>query len=52
MPHPSGEISVAYRRDGKALEAKITLPPDLTGELAWRGHVRPLRPGEQSFRLE
>ncbi len=52
MPHPSGPISVAYRRDGKALEAKVTLPPGLTGEFAWRGLVRALRPGEQSFRVE
>jgi alpha-L-rhamnosidase len=52
LPHPSGPISVSYRRDGTALEAKITLPPGLTGEFAWRGSVRPLKPGEQAFRAE
>jgi hypothetical protein len=52
MPHPSGPISVSYRRDGPALEAKVTLPPGLNGEFAWRGHVRALHPGDQSFRLE
>ncbi len=45
MPHPSGPISVSYRRDGPALEATVTLPPGLTGEFAWRGVTRALRPG-------
>jgi hypothetical protein len=52
MPHPRGPISVSYRRDGQALEAKVTLPPGLTGEFAWRGLTRALQPGEQSFRVE
>ena len=52
MPHPSGPISVSYRRDGQALEVKVTLPPGLSGEFAWRGLTRSLRPGEQSFRVE
>jgi hypothetical protein len=52
MPHPRGPISVSYRPDGRALEARITLPPGLSGEFAWRGLVRTLRPGEQSFRVE
>jgi alpha-L-rhamnosidase len=51
MPHPRGEISVSYRREGTALAAKVTLPPGLTGEFAWRGLTRALQPGEQSFRL-
>jgi hypothetical protein len=52
MPHPRGPISVSYRRDGRALVAKVTLPPGLTGEFAWRGLTRALEPGEQSFRVE
>jgi hypothetical protein len=51
MPHPSGDISVSYRREGTALTAKVTLPPGLAGEFAWRGTTRALQPGEQSFRI-
>ncbi len=35
-----------------AFAAKVTLPPGLTGEFAWRGLTRKLAPGEQSFRLQ
>jgi alpha-L-rhamnosidase len=52
VPHPSGPISVVYRRDGPALEATVSLPPGLSGEFAWRGSVRALGPGRQVFRLE
>ena len=52
MPHPSGTIEASYRRVGAALEATITLPPGLAGDLAWRGTRRPLRSGEQAFRVE
>jgi alpha-L-rhamnosidase len=52
MPHRRGPISVSYRRDGQALEARVTLPPGLTGEFAWRGITRALQPGEQTFRVE
>jgi alpha-L-rhamnosidase len=52
LPHPRGPITVAYRREGRALEARITLPPGLTGEFVWRDLTRSLRPGEQSFRME
>jgi len=52
MAHPSGPISVSYRRDGKALEATVTLPAGLTGEFSWRGVTRALLPGEQSLHVE
>jgi alpha-L-rhamnosidase len=52
LPHPRGPITVACRREGKALQARITLPPGLTGEFVWRDLTRSLHPGEQSFRME
>jgi alpha-L-rhamnosidase len=51
LPHPAGAIDVAYRRDGDALEARVTLPPGLTGALSWRGTTRSLAPGEQTVFL-
>jgi len=52
MPHPAGPIAVSYRRTGNALQATVTLPPGLTGEIAWRGRKRALQPGPQAVRLE
>jgi len=52
LPHPKGPITVTYRRDGAALEARVTLPPGLTGTFAWRGVTRALDAGEQSFRIQ
>jgi alpha-L-rhamnosidase len=52
LPHPTGPITVSYRRDGSALDVKATLPPGLTGTFAWRGVTRALQSGEQSFRVE
>jgi hypothetical protein len=45
-------ISVSYRRVGAALEARISLPPGLRGDFAWRGVTRTLSAGEQAFRME
>jgi hypothetical protein len=52
MPHPNGAIHASYRRTGSALEATITLPSGLSGELVWHGTRKPLRPGKQSLRIE
>ncbi len=52
MPHPSGTIETSYHRVGSALEATITLPSGLSGELVWRGVRKPLRSGEQRLRIE
>ncbi len=51
MPHPKGTIAVAYRRNGDALEADVTLPEAVSGTLAWRGETRPLVPGRQTVRV-
>jgi hypothetical protein len=46
VPHPKGEVAVSYRRDGKALEADISLPPGTTGVFVWGDEAIPLdKPG-------
>lgn len=52
VPHPRGEITAAYRRDGDALAAEISLPAGVPGELVWRGKRTPLHPGRQALRVE
>jgi len=51
MPHAGGPIHVVYQRDGDQWTATITLPPDLTGELSWKGRTSRLHPGTQSLSL-
>jgi alpha-L-rhamnosidase len=52
MPHPSGDIAVSYRREADTLKARVVLPDGVTGEIAWRAKVRPLRPGSNEIELE
>jgi hypothetical protein len=52
IPHPLGDIDVAYERIGaRGLSADITLPPRLSGELVWHGQRRRLHSGRQIIRL-
>jgi hypothetical protein len=47
LPHPRGDITVAYRRDGDHLKADVTLPEGLTGAFLWRGKSTVLHSGAQ-----
>ena len=52
IPHPRGDIDVRLTREGdRGLRADITLPPGLTGELAWQGERRRLHSGSQTIRI-
>jgi hypothetical protein len=44
-PHPEGTISVKYAREGKGLNATITLPGKLSGSFVFNGKEWPLKPG-------
>jgi hypothetical protein len=44
-PHPLGNITVEYKRNGTALDASITLPGKLAGTFLWNGKSWPLGPG-------
>jgi hypothetical protein len=51
VPHPKGEVVVSLARDGARLEAEVTLPEGVEGELVWRGQRRPLAPGRSKLSL-
>ncbi|HEX8848129.1 MAG TPA: alpha-L-rhamnosidase C-terminal domain-containing protein [Gemmatimonadaceae bacterium] len=52
VPHPGGDIDVRLARMGAAgLRAEVTLPPGVTGTLAWRARRVPLHPGRQEIVL-
>ncbi len=47
VPHPKGFVDVALTRAGDGLQARITLPDGVTGELVWKGKTYDIRPGDQ-----
>ena len=50
VPHPRGDIDVQFRRVGSGgLEAVVTLPAGLSGELVWAGRRVALHPGRQEI---
>jgi hypothetical protein len=52
MPHPLGEITVRFERNGKTgIKGSITLPPGLTGKFFWNGKSTNLKPGSQTVTL-
>lgn len=51
MAHPSGMISVRYRREGKTLRATIRLPESVSGEFVWGGQRIALRGGQNQIKL-
>ncbi|WP_224249291.1 alpha-L-rhamnosidase-related protein [Hyalangium gracile] len=52
IPHPRGELSVAYAVRNGRLEARVQLPPGVPGELTWGGQTRALAPGRSVVTLE
>ncbi len=51
MPHPNGEIRVAYTRANGQLQAGITLPAGVEGEFVWSGKRTRLAPGVNNLTL-
>jgi hypothetical protein len=47
LPHPQGDITVSYERQGEGLVADVTLPERLSGWFHWRGKKVPLHGGSQ-----
>ena len=51
IPHPRGEIRVAYHVVGAEKRAEITLPPGITGTLEWFGIKHALESGVNHISL-
>jgi hypothetical protein len=51
MPTPKGLVEVRYARKENRWKAVVTLPPDLSGELSWRGQLIRLHSGAQEIML-
>ncbi|MDB5193840.1 MAG: alpha-L-rhamnosidase [Segetibacter sp.] len=52
MPHPDGNIIVAFNRKGaKGVQAEITLPENLKGNFIWEGKTVALKSGFQKITL-
>ena len=51
LPIPKGEVKVEFRRVTSRVEALITLPPGVSGELVWRDEKSALHQGEQRLLL-
>ena len=51
MPHPQGEISVAYKQSKNSLNAIITLPENVTGTLVWNGEEVQLKGGTNELKI-
>lgn len=49
MPHPAGEIRVAYRRSEGALNASVALPAGIDGAFVWHGQTLALHGGDNSI---
>ena len=52
VPHPLGDIELHLTRgSGNRLEARVTLPAGLSGDLLWAGKQVPLRSGGQTIAI-
>lgn len=50
-PHPSGPIDVEFTREASNVNARISLPTGVPGDLVWQGRTYPLHAGEQTLLL-
>ena len=51
VPHPRGMIETEYTVGNSGVEARITLPAGVTGELKWKGKASSLHEGTQTIAL-
>jgi hypothetical protein len=51
VPHAKGNIEVKMEPKGARWAVRVSLPPGVPGEFAWRGVRRDLAPGENRFEI-
>lgn len=51
VPTPRGTIEASFKSNPTDVQAEILLPPNVSGELVWKGKVIVLRAGHQYLRL-
>ena len=51
VPTPKGMVEVNYISKSSGVSAEINLPPNVTGELVWKGKTFNLHPGHQQLIL-
>ncbi len=51
IPHPDGNVSVNYEKQGARWKVNVTLPEGVPGRLLWKGKEYPLKPGKNTFAL-
>ena len=51
MPHPKGQITVAYKVNGNKIKASIELPSGVTGNFIWKGKTTTLKGGKNEINL-
>src|SRR6267154_3238914 len=51
MAHPNGEIQVEYATKSGSIEARVCLPPGISGTLLWQGKAYKIHEGAQDIQL-
>ena len=51
VPTPRGAIEASFKSNSTDVDAEIALPPNVSGDLVWKGKVIALRAGHQHLRL-
>jgi alpha-L-rhamnosidase len=51
LPIPKGEAKVEFTRVSSGIQAQVSLPPGVSGELVWKGRKSALHEGDQQLQL-
>jgi len=51
VPSPKGTIEVKFKSNATGVDVEIDLPPNVSGDFAWKGKTMIVHPGQQRFQL-